>query len=84
MSIMALEMEIVGVLNFHKCPERFTVCRPFILLDVQVNVFAVRIDLQCSVIINVDFMPAFMIVYFILSIFNSGTVNGPELSCINL
>lgn len=42
---MALEMETLGVLNFHKFPERFTVCRPFILLDVQVNVFAVRVDL---------------------------------------
>lgn len=42
---MALEMETVGVLNFHKFPERFTVCRPFVLLDAEVNVFTLRVDL---------------------------------------
>lgn len=42
---MALEMETLGVLNFHKFPERFTGYRPFILLDVLVNVFTVRVDL---------------------------------------
>lgn len=42
---MALEMEIVGVTHFHRFPERSTVCRPFILHDVQVNVFTVRVDL---------------------------------------
>lgn len=39
---MALEMEIVRVFNFQQFPERFTVCRPLILLNVQVNVFTVR------------------------------------------
>lgn len=42
---MALEMEIVRALNFHKFPERFNVCRLIILLHVQVNVWKARVAL---------------------------------------
>jgi len=71
---MALEVEIVGITNFHKYPERFTPCRLFILLHVQVNVLKVGVELSHSVIINVDFMLALMIVYFIESSFSSGMI----------
>lgn len=42
---MALEMEIVGALNFHKFRERFHVCRLIILLHVQVNVLKAGVAL---------------------------------------